>query len=100
MANWRFHLFRRKSVQKKRKRTGRFRSRDDVSQRNAAPTKDVTKVISTYKNRQKAEAGGKLDVIAKESCHSHADLIGVEMKTTCARGFAKYTHQGTRLSPS
>jgi DNA-binding protein H-NS len=54
--------------------------------------KDVAKAISTYENRQKAEARAKLDALAKEMGYSLADLIGVEVKISRARATAKYRH--------
>ncbi len=54
--------------------------------------KDLAKAISTYEDRQKAEARTKLEAIAKEMGYSLADLIGVEMKTTRAPAVAKYRH--------
>jgi len=54
--------------------------------------KDLAKAISTYEDRQKAEARAKLDAIAKEMGYSLADLIGVEAKTTRAPAVAKYRH--------
>lgn len=54
--------------------------------------KDLAKAISTYEDRQKAEARAKLDAIAKEMGYSLADLMGVEVKTTRAPAAAKYRH--------
>jgi DNA-binding protein H-NS len=54
--------------------------------------KDLVKAISTYEDRHKADARGKLEVIAKEMGYSLADLIGVEVKTTRAPAVAKYRH--------
>ena len=54
--------------------------------------KDLTKAISTYEDRHKAEARTKLEAIAKEMGYSLADLIGVEVKTTRAPAVAKYRH--------
>ena len=54
--------------------------------------KDLAKAISTYEDRQKAEARAKLEAIAKEMGYSLADLIGVEVKTTRAPAVAKYRH--------
>lgn len=54
--------------------------------------KDLAKAISTYEDRQKAEARAKLDVLAKEMGYSLADLIGVEVKATRAPAVAKYRH--------
>ena len=54
--------------------------------------KDLAKAISTYEDRQKAEARAKLDALAKEMGYSLADLIGVEGKSTRAPAVAKYRH--------
>ncbi|NEY92052.1 H-NS histone family protein [Tabrizicola oligotrophica] len=54
--------------------------------------KDLAKAISTYEDRQKAEARAKLDAIAKEMGYSLADLIGVEVKSSRAPAVAKYRH--------
>ena len=54
--------------------------------------KDLTKAISTYEDRHKAEARTKLEAIAKEMGYSLAELIGVEVKTTRAPAVAKYHH--------
>ena len=54
--------------------------------------KDISKAISTYEDRHKAEARTKLEAIAKEMGYSLAELIGVEVKTTRAPAVAKYRH--------
>lgn len=54
--------------------------------------KDLAKAISTYEDRQKAEARTKLEAIAKEMGYSLAELISVEVKTTRAPAVAKYRH--------
>jgi DNA-binding protein H-NS len=54
--------------------------------------KNLTKAVSTYEDRHKADARAKLEVIAKEMGYSLADLIGVEVKTTRAPAVAKYRH--------
>lgn len=54
--------------------------------------KDLAKAISTYEDRQKAEARAKLDALAKELGYSLADLIGVEAKASRAPAVAKYRH--------
>jgi DNA-binding protein H-NS len=54
--------------------------------------RDLTKAISTFEDRHKAEARAKLEAIAKEMGYSIADLIGVEVKTTRAPAVAKYRH--------
>ena len=54
--------------------------------------RDLTKAISTFEDRHKAEARAKLEAIAKEMGYSLADLIGVEVKTSRAPAVAKYGH--------
>ncbi len=54
--------------------------------------RDLTKAISTFEDRHKAEACAKLEAIAKEMGYTLADLIGVEVKTTRAPAVAKYRH--------
>ena len=54
--------------------------------------RDLTKAISTFEDRHKAEARAKLESIAKEMGYSLTDLIGVEVKTTRAPAVAKYRH--------
>ena len=54
--------------------------------------KDLAKAISTFEDRQKAEARAKLEVIAREMGYSLAELIGIEVKTTRAPAVAKYRH--------
>lgn len=54
--------------------------------------RDLTKAVSTFEDRHKAEARAKLEAIAKEMGYSLADLIGVEVKTTRAPAVAKYRH--------
>lgn len=54
--------------------------------------KDLAKAVSTYEDRQKAEARAKLDALAKEMGYSLADLIGVEVKVTRASVAAIHRH--------
>jgi DNA-binding protein H-NS len=54
--------------------------------------KELAKAISTYEDRDKAEARAKLDAIAKEMGYSLADLIGTEVKSTRTLAAAKYRH--------
>ncbi len=54
--------------------------------------KDLAKAISTYEDRQKAEARAKLDAIAKELGYSLADLLGANLKSTRSVAAAKYRH--------
>ena len=54
--------------------------------------KDVTKTISTYEDRQKAEARAKVEALARDLGYSLAELVGTETKTTRAPAPAKYRH--------
>ena len=54
--------------------------------------KELAKAISSYEDRQKAEARAKLDAIAKEMGYSLAELIGAEVKPTRTPAAAKYRH--------
>ncbi len=54
--------------------------------------KDVVKAISTYQDRQKAEARAKVEAFARELGYSLAELVGTEMKSSRAPTAAKYRH--------
>jgi DNA-binding protein H-NS len=54
--------------------------------------KDVAKAISTYEDRQKAEARAKVEALARELGYTLAELVGTEMKTSRAPAAAKYRH--------
>lgn len=54
--------------------------------------KDIAKAITTYEDRQKAEARAKVEVFAKELGYSLAELVGNDMKTARAPVPAKYRH--------
>ena len=54
--------------------------------------KDVAKAISTFEDRQKAEARAKVEAFARDLGFSLAELVGTEMKTTRAAAPAKYRH--------
>jgi len=54
--------------------------------------KDVAKAISTYQDRQKAEARAKVEALARELGYSLAELMGTETKTARAPAAAKYRH--------
>jgi DNA-binding protein H-NS len=54
--------------------------------------KDVAKAISTYQDRQKAEARAKVDALARDLGYSLAELVGTETKTARALAAAKYRH--------
>ncbi len=44
--------------------------------------KDIAKAISTYQDRQKAEARTKVEALARELGYSLAELVGTETKTS------------------
>lgn len=54
--------------------------------------KDIAKVISTYQDRQKAEARAKVEALARELGYTLAELVGTETKITRARSLPKYRH--------
>ena len=54
--------------------------------------KDVAKAISTYQDRQKAEARAKVEAFARDLGYSLAELVGAETKTARAPVAAKYRH--------
>lgn len=54
--------------------------------------KDVAKAISTFEDRQKAEARAKVEAFAQNLGYSLAELIGIKGKTTRASAPAKYRH--------
>jgi DNA-binding protein H-NS len=54
--------------------------------------KDVAKAISTFEDRQKAEARAKVEALARDLGYSLAELVGAETKTTRAPAAAKYRH--------
>jgi DNA-binding protein H-NS len=54
--------------------------------------KDLAKAISTYEDRNKAEARAKLEALAKEMGYALTDLIGEKVKSTRAPAVAKYRH--------
>jgi len=54
--------------------------------------KDVAKAISTYQDRQKAEARAKVEAFARDLGYSLAELVGTEVKATRAPAAAKYRH--------
>lgn len=53
--------------------------------------KDVAKAISTFEDRQKAEARAKVEALARDLGYTLAELVGTEMKTSRAPA-AKYRH--------
>jgi DNA-binding protein H-NS len=54
--------------------------------------KDVAKAISTYEDRQKAEARAKVEALARDLGYSLAELVGTETKSSRAPAVAKYRH--------
>jgi DNA-binding protein H-NS len=54
--------------------------------------KDVAKAISTFEDRQKAEARAKVEAVARDLGYSLAELVGTETKTTRAPVTVKYRH--------
>ena len=54
--------------------------------------KDVTKAISTFEDRQKAEARAKVEAFARDLGYSLAELAGTDVKTARATVPPKYRH--------
>jgi DNA-binding protein H-NS len=54
--------------------------------------KDVAKAITTFEDRQKAEARAKVEAFARDLGYSLAELVGTETKITRAPAAAKYRH--------
>ncbi len=54
--------------------------------------KDIAKSISTYEDRQKAEARAKVETFAEELGYSLAELMGEDAKPKRAPAPAKYRH--------
>ena len=54
--------------------------------------KDIAKAISTYEDRQKAEARAKVEAFARDLGYSLAELVGTETKIARAPAPAKYRH--------
>ena len=54
--------------------------------------KDVAKAISTFEDRQKAEARAKVEALARDLGYSLAELVGIEKKSSRAPAAAKYRH--------
>ena len=54
--------------------------------------KDVAKAISTFEDRQKAEARAKVEALAREIGYSLAELVGTETKSARSPAAAKYRH--------
>jgi DNA-binding protein H-NS len=54
--------------------------------------KDVAKAITTYEDRQKAEARAKVEAFARELGYSLAELVGSDAKPKHAPVAPKYRH--------
>jgi len=54
--------------------------------------KDIAKAITTYEDRQKAEARAKVEAFAKELGYPLAELVGTDTKIARAPAPAKYRH--------
>ena len=54
--------------------------------------KDIAKAISTYQDRQKAEARAKVEAVARELGYSMAELVGADSKPKRAPVAPKYQH--------
>lgn len=52
--------------------------------------KEVAKAISTFEDRQKAEARAKVEALARDLGYSLAELVGAETKSSRAPAAAKY----------
>jgi DNA-binding protein H-NS len=54
--------------------------------------KDVSKAISTFEDRHKAEARAKVEAFARDLGYSLAELVGTDTKTTRVPAPSKYRH--------
>lgn len=54
--------------------------------------KDVAKAISTFEDRQKAEARAKVEALARDLGYTLAELVGTGTKSSRAPAAAKYRH--------
>ena len=54
--------------------------------------KDIAKAISTFEDRQKAEARAKVEVFARDLGYSLAELVGTESKPKRTPVAPKYRH--------
>jgi DNA-binding protein H-NS len=54
--------------------------------------KDIAKAISTYEDRQKAEARAKVEAFARDLGYSLAELVGTETKSSRVPAPPKYRH--------
>jgi len=54
--------------------------------------KDIAKAISTFEDRQMAEARVKVEAVAKELGYTLAELVGSDVKPSRAPAAPKYRH--------
>jgi len=54
--------------------------------------KDIAKAISTFEDRQTADARAKEEALARDLGYSLAELVGSETKSSRAPAAAKYRH--------
>jgi DNA-binding protein H-NS len=54
--------------------------------------KDIAKAVSTFEDRQKAQARAKVEAFARDLGYSLAELVGADTKTSRAPAAAKYRH--------
>ena len=54
--------------------------------------KDVARAISTFEDRQRAEARAKVEALARDLGYSVAELVGTDTKSSRAPVAAKYRH--------
>ncbi|MGK8236755.1 H-NS family nucleoid-associated regulatory protein [Roseovarius sp. MS2] len=54
--------------------------------------KDVAKAISTFEDRQKAEARSKVEAVARDLGYSLAELVGTDSKPKRTPAAPKYQH--------
>jgi DNA-binding protein H-NS len=54
--------------------------------------KDVAKAISTFEDRQKAEARAKVEALARDLGYSLTELVGTDTKSARTPAAAKYRH--------
>ena len=54
--------------------------------------KDIARAISSYEDRQKAEARAKVEALARDLGYSLAELVGTETKSSRSSAAPKYRH--------
>ena len=54
--------------------------------------KDIARAISSYEDRQKAEARAKVEALARDLGYSMAELVGADSKPKRAPVASKYQH--------